>query len=74
MRDIGESGALAEQQLIFERFARAVISRYRSEGSGLGLSIVQAIAGAHHGQVKLPSQLCHASIFFLILPLPGAGA
>ncbi len=57
VRDTGEGITLIDQQRIFERFARAANSRRRSEGAGLGLSIVKAIAEAHGGQVYVNSQL-----------------
>ncbi|WP_370945271.1 sensor histidine kinase [Amycolatopsis sp. cg5] len=42
---------------VFERFARGDNSRSRAAGStGLGLSIVAAVVGAHHGDVKVWSQ------------------
>lgn len=41
----------------FERFSRGDTSRTRSSGgSGLGLSIVQAIVTAHHGSVTISSR------------------
>jgi signal transduction histidine kinase len=69
VRDTGEGIPLADQKRIFERFARAVNSRRRSEGAGLGLSIVRAIAEAHSGQVLLRSKLGSGSMFTLVLPL-----
>jgi signal transduction histidine kinase len=69
VRDTGEGIAEGDQQKIFERFARASNSRRRSEGSGLGLSIVQAIAEAHGGRVELVSKLGVGSTFTLVLPL-----
>ncbi|NJM72688.1 MAG: HAMP domain-containing histidine kinase [Scytonema sp. RU_4_4] len=69
VRDTGEGIALADQQQIFERFARAAASRRRSEGAGLGLSIVRAIALAHGGQVNLKSKLGQGSTFTIVLPL-----
>ncbi|HIK03501.1 MAG TPA: HAMP domain-containing histidine kinase [Trichormus sp. M33_DOE_039] len=69
IRDTGEGIAKPDQQRIFQRFARATNSRRRSEGAGLGLSIVQAIIEAHGGQVTIESQLGAGSIFTIILPL-----
>ncbi len=69
VHDAGEGIAEADQQRIFQRFARAANSRRRSEGAGLGLSIVQAIALAHGGQVTLESQQGAGATFTIILPL-----
>ncbi len=68
VRDTGEGIPEADQQRIFERFARAANSR-RSEGAGLGLSIVKAIAEAHHGKVILHSQPGKGAYFGIILPI-----
>jgi signal transduction histidine kinase len=68
VRDTGEGVSVADQQRIFERFTRAGKSRSRSEGAGLGLSIVQAIVEAHHGSIKLSSQIGNGATFTLILP------
>jgi signal transduction histidine kinase len=69
IRDSGEGILDSEQQRIFERFARVSSSRRRSEGAGLGLAIVRAIAEAHGGQVQLRSQFGTGSTFTLVLPL-----
>jgi signal transduction histidine kinase len=69
IRDTGEGIPLVDQKRIFERFARSSKSRRRSEGAGLGLSIVRAIAVAHCGQVLLRSQLGAGSMFTIVLPL-----
>lgn len=69
VRDTGEGIASDDQQRIFDRFARATNQRRRSEGAGLGLSIVKAITEAHSGQVFLRSQLGVGSTFAIILPL-----
>lgn len=68
VRDTGEGINDGDRQRIFERFARAANSRRRSEGAGLGLSIVKAIAEAHHGQVILHSQPGKGANFCIILP------
>jgi signal transduction histidine kinase len=69
VQDTGEGISETDREQIFERFARAAKSRRRSEGSGLGLSIVKAIIDAHRGQVALQSQLQFGSTFTLKIPL-----
>lgn len=69
VRDTGEGIAKADQQRIFERFARSSSRRRSSEGAGLGLAIVRAIAEAHGGRVELRSQLGAGSTFTIIIPL-----
>jgi two-component system OmpR family sensor kinase len=60
VRDTGPGIRPEEQKRIFERFSRAADGR-RTEGAGLGLAIVRAIAVAHGGRVEVHSR-------------PGAGA
>jgi two-component system, OmpR family, sensor kinase len=61
-------------QRIFQRFARASTHRNREAGGfGLGLAIVQAIATAHHGSVKVRSTPGEGAIFEIFLPLAPAG-
>jgi signal transduction histidine kinase len=56
---------------VFERFFRADPSRSRaSGGSGLGLSIVAAIAEAHGGSVEVESPSAGGAVFRILLPLP----
>jgi signal transduction histidine kinase len=69
VRDTGEGISPSDQQRIFDRFARAANSRRRSEGAGLGLSIVKAIAEAHGGKVYVNSQLGSGSTFAIVLPI-----
>ncbi|MEM1391755.1 MAG: HAMP domain-containing sensor histidine kinase [Cyanobacteria bacterium P01_H01_bin.150] len=69
VRDTGEGINQTDQQRIFERFARAANSRRRSEGAGLGLSIVKAIAEAHDGEATLESQPGKGAKFCIILPV-----
>ncbi|RQS61516.1 HAMP domain-containing protein [Burkholderia sp. Bp8963] len=53
----------------FEPFTRADVSRSRQfGGSGLGLSVVRAIAQAHHGQVRYCTSRAGGSIFELEIP------
>jgi len=56
------------QPNVFERFTRGDDSRNRASGStGLGLSIVAAVAGAHQGRVELDSQPGRTA-FSVLLP------
>jgi signal transduction histidine kinase len=52
---------------VFERFYRCDESRHQA-GSGLGLSLAQAIARAHGGGVAVDSKPGKGSVFSLILP------
>ena len=65
--DNGPGLSQADQEKIFERFYRADPARVRSagEGSGLGLSIVDAVMGAHGGYVSVKSELGLGSTFTL---------
>ncbi len=69
IRDTGEGIAESDQKRIFERFGRVTSSRRRSEGAGLGLSIVKAIAEAHGGFIRLDSHLGMGAKFTIVLPL-----
>jgi signal transduction histidine kinase len=71
VRDSGPGIPRADQERIFERFARASASRRRSEGAGLGLSIVRAIAEAHAGRVELVSRPGAGATFTIVLPTRG---
>lgn len=55
VRDEGEAISSADRSRIFERFARVESGRRKTEGAGLGLAIVAAIAEAHGGAVSLTS-------------------
>jgi two-component system OmpR family sensor kinase len=60
---------------VFERFFRADPSRARaSGGSGLGLSIVAAVAEAHGGAAEVDSAPGAGATFRIALPLAAAGA
>jgi len=65
--DNGPGIPVEEHERVFERFARAG-GRRPSEGAGLGLAIVRAIAEAHDGRVELDSVPGHGSTFTLVLP------
>ena len=65
--DNGPGLSVEDQEKIFERFYRADPARVRSgnEGSGLGLSIVDAVMTAHGGYVSVKSKLGEGSTFTL---------
>jgi len=68
--DSGSGIKPADLDRIFQRFARAEPHRSRPNGGlGLGLAIVQAIAEAHGGSVRVRSTLGHGSEFEVVLPL-----
>jgi signal transduction histidine kinase len=69
VRDTGEGIPKADQHRIFQRFERGENSRSSSEGRGLGLSIVTAIAESHAGSIELYSQLGQGATFTLVLPM-----
>lgn len=69
VKDQGPGIAPADRIRIFDRFARASDGRRKSDGSGIGLAIVQAIAKAHHGSVELDSERGLGSTFTLVVPV-----
>jgi signal transduction histidine kinase len=66
--DTGPGIAEADRGRVFERFARGEAGARRSDGAGLGLSIVQAIAAAHGGRVLLDSRPGAGATFTVVLP------
>jgi two-component system OmpR family sensor kinase len=68
--DAGPGLSAEDQKRIFERFYRADSSRVRieGEGSGLGLSIVDAVMKAHGGAVSVNSEIGKGSTFTLFFP------
>lgn len=69
--DHGNGLSKDDQARIFERFFRVDPSRQRnsSEGSGLGLSIVDAVMRAHGGRVSVTSEDGKGATFTLFFPL-----
>jgi len=69
--DSGPGLSEEDQARIFERFYRADPSRNRSNevGSGLGLSIVDAVMQAHGGKVGVTSKLGEGATFTVFFPL-----
>ncbi len=73
--DTGIGISSEDQAHIFDRFYRTDKARSRElGGSGLGLSIVQWIAQAHHGRITVDSELQKGSTFSLWLPALANGS
>jgi signal transduction histidine kinase len=68
VRDEGPGILADEQERLFERFYRPRRAA-RAEGAGLGLSIVEAIARAHRGQVELDSRPGSGTTFTIVIPV-----
>lgn len=75
VRDTGPGVAPEDIEQIFERFNRghhvATENRPDRPGAGLGLSIVRAIADAHHGSAWVTSALGEGATFGIDLPVTG---
>jgi signal transduction histidine kinase len=69
VRDSGPGVSPDDRGRIFERFARGHAERSNSEGAGLGLAIVRAIAHAHHGRLELQSPAGSGATFCLVVPV-----
>ena len=67
MANEGEPLTDAQLRDVFKRFYRADAARTRTGSFGLGLSIAQAVAAAHHGRVWAESR-DGVNAFFTELP------
>lgn len=70
VRDTGVGLSPDDAERIFQRFVRGS-GRHREDGSGLGLSIVRAIAEAHGGQAVVHAAPGRGATFTIDLPLIG---
>ena len=68
--DSGPGVSPEDRARIFERFARGGQGRRDTNGAGLGLSIVRAIAVAHGGDVLVDSMPGRGATFTLVIPIP----
>lgn len=68
VRDAGRGIPREHQERVLERFHRVDAS---TEGAGLGLPIVAAIAAAHGGGVELESAPGVGSLFTIVIPREG---
>jgi signal transduction histidine kinase/DNA-binding response OmpR family regulator len=72
--DTGEGIAAGDVPRLFERFHRVRGVRARShEGSGLGLALVEQVAGLHGGEVTVSSEVGVGTTFRLALPAAPPG-
>jgi two-component system, OmpR family, sensor kinase len=67
VRDSGPGIPPDQREQVFRRFSRGGRTR-RSEGAGIGLAIVKAIAEAHHGRIELDSSPGVGSTFSIVIP------
>ncbi|MGR0480581.1 MAG: sensor histidine kinase [Candidatus Electronema sp. V4] len=67
--DTGIGISEEDRDRIFDRFYRAAAARSSQDGSGLGLSIVQAVVRTHGGEIAVEGQPGGGSRFTLTLPL-----
>jgi two-component system phosphate regulon sensor histidine kinase PhoR len=75
VRDFGQGMASEHLDRIFERFYRVDKARSReSGGTGLGLAIVKHIILAHHGTIRVESELGAGATFLFTLPLAPAAS
>ena len=59
-----------EATAVFDRFSRGDLSRaHRTGGSGLGLSITQAIVHAHRGEISVTATPGEGATFTIVLPI-----
>lgn len=69
VRDTGTGIPPQDLLRIFERFHRVQGARGRThEGSGIGLSLVQALVGLHGGTIEVASQVDQGTCFTVTLP------
>lgn len=67
VRDTGPGIPADQRDRVFRRFSRGRGAR-PSEGAGIGLAIVKAIAEAHHGRIELDSGPGSGSTFSIVIP------
>lgn len=68
VRDEGAGIAEEDKARLFERFSRIESGRRKTDGAGLGLAIVAAIADAHDGSVTLETPEGGGNIFTISFP------
>ena len=70
VRDTGVGIPKEKQRLIFDRFMQVDKSLSRAqEGSGIGLSLTQALVKLHNGNVRVKSEVGEGTEFIVELPV-----
>jgi signal transduction histidine kinase len=70
VRDQGMGIGVDEQNAIFQKFVRGDAAKKAGiKGTGIGLAMVQQIAEAMRGEIRLQSEVGVGSTFTLVLPL-----
>lgn len=69
LEDQGPGIAAEHLPHLFERFYRVQSSQHTGHGTGLGLYICSEIIQAHHGEVRVESELSKGTIFHIYLPI-----
>ena len=69
VRDEGRGISKKDQEIIFERFARADLTAKQTKGLGLGLAFCKLAVESHGGQIWVESELEKGSTFTVKLPL-----
>jgi signal transduction histidine kinase len=71
--DTGLGISAADQERLFERFFRSAnVTEKSIEGTGLGLTIVEAIVHGHGGRISVQSAEGEGTTFAIALPVDGA--
>lgn len=68
VRDTGPGIDPSEHAQIFDRFNRGRDRHRRSDGAGLGLAIVRAVADGHHARIEIDSDPPSGATFTIVLP------
>jgi signal transduction histidine kinase len=68
VEDEGRGIDESERERVFERFYRGSASRGREEGTGLGLNVVEALAGRWGGEASLSNRAGGGARAEIVLP------